>query len=389
MRLKIGILCHDGVGGSVRVASNLALALAARGHEVHVFARRTPLEMRASGGLELHTLVGQRAGAQLDAGLDTEWPAGDVDALARLVATVSRRTVLDVLHFHYAAPFAAVADLAARRLGACAPMVVGTLHGTDVSILGRRPTMRRRLADSLARADALTTVSSSHAGLAQRTFGLRRRPEVIPNFVDTSCFRPAPARDGARERLRIAHVSNFRPIKQPIAVARVYRAVRRHVDAELWLIGDGDGMPELRGMLERDGLAGETHCFGLRLDLDRILPHADVLLVTSRTESFCLAALEAAACAVPVIAPRVGGLPETIVDGETGELHDPGDHTAAAAAIVRLLGDAGRRQRMGVAGVRQAGRFAEDVVVPRYEALYRNLVAVEERDLSDLALGGA
>lgn len=385
MRLRVGLLCHDSVGGSVRVAVNLAHALVARGHEVHVFARWTPLEIRPGPRLVLHTLAGSRASGHLVPRLDADWSHDDVAALAELVATVGRAENLDVLHFHYAVPFAAVAGLVRQRLRDQTPAVVGTLHGTDVSVLGRRPGMRRRLADSLARADALTTVSNNHAALAARTFGLRRVPEVIPNFVDTNRFRPAPAQQAARERPRIAHVSNFRPVKQPLAVARVFREVRRRVEADLWLIGDGEAMPGLRSRLEGYGLAGWTSCFGLRLDLEAILPDADVLLVTSRTESFCLAALEAAACGVPVVAPRVGGLPETILDRETGELFEPGDHAGAAAAIVGLLSNRERRQRMGKAAVRQARRLGEDVIVARYEQLYFDLIGVGMPRLPQLA----
>jgi N-acetyl-alpha-D-glucosaminyl L-malate synthase BshA len=389
VRLRVGLLCHDSVGGSVRVAVNLAHALVARGHEVHVFARRTPLEIRPGPRLVLHTLAGSRASGHLVPRLDADWSPEDVAALAELVAAVGRAENLDVLHFHYAVPFAAVAGLVRQQLREQTPAVVGTLHGTDVSVLGRRPAMRRRLADSLARADALTTVSNSHAALAARTFGLRQVPEVIPNFVDTSRFRPASAQDAARERPRIAHVSNFRPVKQPLAVARVFREVRRRVEADLWLIGDGEAMPGLLSRLEGYGLAGRTSCFGLRLDLEAILPDADVLLVTSRTESFCLAALEAAACGVPVVAPRVGGLPETIVDRETGELFEPGDHAGAAAAIVGLLSDRERRHRMGKAAVRQARRLGEDVIVARYEQLYFDLIGVGMPGLPQLAAARA
>jgi L-malate glycosyltransferase len=385
VRLRVGILCHDSVGGSVRVAVNLAHALVARDHEVHMFARQTPLEVRPGARLVLHTLAGSRASGHLVPRLDTDWSPDDVGALAELVAEVARTENLDVLHFHYAVPFAAVAGLVRRRLGDQAPTVVGTLHGTDVSVLGRRPGTRRRLAESLAQVDVLTTVSNNHATLAARTFGLRRVPEVIPNFVDTNRFRPAPAQDSARERPRIAHVSNFRPVKQPLAVARVFREVRRKVEADLWLIGDGEAMPALLSRLESHGLDGGTSCFGLRLDLEAILPEADVLLVTSRTESFCLAALEAAACGVPVVAPRVGGLPETILDRETGELFEPGDHAGAAAAIVGLLTDSERRHRMGKAAVSQARQLGEDVIVARYEQLYFDLIGVGMPGLPQLA----
>lgn len=376
MSLRIGILCHDSVGGSVRVATLLVSELASRGHEVHVFARRPPLELRSGDGIVLHTLSGSESGHRpLSADLDLDWSRAEVEKLARLVAWVIRREELDLVHFHYGFPLAEVAALAVRLAGGAAA-VVGTLHGTDVTILGRKLAVRERLAASLERANALTTVSQNHAALAAETFALTRPPEVIPNFVDTGRFRPA-TRDSV-ERPRVVHVSNFRDVKRPLAVGRVFRDVRRRLDADLWLIGDGRGMSDLKRRLECDGLAGEVTCFGLRLDLERILPEADVLLVTSRTESFCLAALEAAACGVPSVAPRVGGLPETVVDGETGVLFGPGDDVAAAAAVGRLLEDGERRRLMATAAIRRARQFAAEEIVPRYERLYLDVLGTAE-----------
>jgi L-malate glycosyltransferase len=386
MKLRIGLLCHDGVGGSVRVAANLAEALSARGHETHVFARQTPLHMRSSGDLFLHTVNGSRTNGQLVSELDTSWPQGDVEDLAQLVVDVSRTAPLDVLHFHYAVPFAEVSDLVRRRLGHNAPPVLGTLHGTDVSVLGLRRGLRRRLSELLARVDVLTTVSHSHAALAARIYKLRRLPDVIPNFVDTARFRPDPSVDADR-RPRIAHVSNFRPVKQPLALASIFREVHRTVDADLWLIGEGEGMPPLLDRLARDSLVDRTTCLGLRLDLERILPNVDVLLVTSRTESFCLAALEAAACGVPAVGPRVGGLPETVVDRKTGNLFEPGDHEGAAAAIVRLLTDSRFRRDMASAAIEQAREFADDVIVPRYEELYAAVAEIGESSVGDVRVG--
>jgi L-malate glycosyltransferase len=380
LTLRVGILCHDGVGGSVRIATQLASELSSRGHDVHVLARRPPLGMQSRDGLMVHTLAKGDSSRRLSSRLEVDWPAAEIHALARLVAWVCRREELDVLHFHYAYPLAEVAELATRLTGD-GPAVVGTLHGTDVTVLGRRADLRSRIAASVRRTDALTTVSRSHADLAAEAFGLSDLPEIIPNFVDTDRFRPELRPPGAPERRRIAHVSNFRTIKQPLAVANVFRAVREHVDAELWLIGDGEGMPGLQRQLERDGLAEATTCFGLRLDLEQIVSAADVLLVTSHTESFCLAALEAGACGVPSVAPRVGGIPENVLDGETGELFDPGDDRAAAAAIVRLLRDDRRRNRIGAAAVRRAMLLSSRLVVPQYEQLYLDVLGASNARL--------
>jgi len=379
MSLRIGVLCHDSVGGSARIALDMSVNLARRGHEVHLFARRPPLGVDEHPvGVFLHTLEPGGEGRPLTPRLDVHWPAADIERLARRVTSVARAVQLDVLHSHYAVPFVAVADLAARRLGATAPALVVTLHGTDVSLLGRHRTTRDLLHATLPSLDAVTTVSASHAALAARTFRLAGAPLVIPNFVDLRRFRPSRRRHLARGRPRVVHVSNFRPVKQPLAMARTFRAARREVDAELWLIGDGEGLPSALSLLERSGLGGDVRMFGLRLDVERILPDADVMLVTSRTESFCMAALEAAACGIPVVAPAVGGLPETVLHGRTGELYEPGDEAGAAAALARLLGDAALRCVMGEAALSHARRLSSAIVVSSYDRLYRDLLAGRE-----------
>lgn len=371
MSLRVGLLCHVGVGGSVRAAVDLAGALATRGHDVHLFARHVPLGMVAPPtNVSLHSIEGN--GAVASPKLDVEWSEEEVKALSERVIGVTRGIGLDVLHFHYAVPFAAVVEAVRAELGDDAPALIGTLHGTDVSVQGARLEVRRTLAASLPRLDRLTTVSESHAELAVSTFSLSRPPDVIPNFVDLERFRPGPRAENRRPR--VIHVSNFREAKQPLVMARIFRAVRRLCDAELWLVGDGEGMPAVRALLDVAGLSSDTRCFGLRLDVERILPEADVLLVTSSTESFCIAALEAAACLVPAVAPRVGGLPCTVLDGQTGCLFEPGDEVGAADAVARLVMDTELRERLAMGALWHAHRFSPDAVVPRYEQLYERTI---------------
>ena len=357
----------------MRVALDLAQELALRGHRVHLFARAPPMGTAGfAPGVVFHRIDGSpdAAGHRLD----TDWPAADLDALAERLTQLAIQAELDVLHFHYALPFAQVAAAVRERIGRGAPALVVTLHGTDVSVLGARPLTGRRLARWLSHADAITTVSHSHAALATRTLGLREPPQVIANFVVASRFGPRPVAAGAR-RPRLAHVSNFRTVKAPERIAEVFVRVRARLDAELWLVGDGERLPPLLAGVRAAGLGDDVRCFGLRRDVERILPHADVLLVTSRTESFCLAALEAAACGLATVAPRVGGVPEVVVDGTTGVLFEPGDVDGAARAIVALLGDPAALAHMRAAAARHAAAFASDRLVPRYEDLYRSLVA--------------
>lgn len=373
--LRVGLLCHRGVGGSTRIAVDLAEGLAARGHAVHLFARTYPLgRTRFVPGVAFHPLVSGDGHAPPSPHLDTKWSAEDLIRMTQRVVAVGSAHQLDVLHFHYAVPFAWMAAAVRRRLGAQSPVVVGTLHGTDVSGYGVS-LAGGALARPLREVDALTTVSRTYVELATRTFFLSRPPEHIPNFVDIGRFRPADThhhRSGRRPR--IVHVSNFRPVKDPAAVARVFLRVWRDLDAELWLVGDGEGMASVRSALERWGLDRDVRFFGLHPAVEAVLPQADVLLLTSRIEAFGLAALEAAACGVPTVGPRIGGLPEVVLDGETGLLYEPGDEEEAASAVRRLLFDHDRRRAMATRAVTRAAGFSSATMVGRYEDLYRRLL---------------
>jgi glycosyltransferase involved in cell wall biosynthesis len=166
-------------------------------------------------------------------------------------------------------------------------------------------------------------------------------------------------------------------VKDPASVVRVFARVRRRVDAELWLVGDGEAMPAVRSAVDTARVGPDVRFFGLHPAVERVLPHADLLLLTSRSESFCLAALEAAACGVPAVAPRIGGLPEVVSDGETGILFEPEDEGSAAVAVLAVLEDDRLHARMRTLAVRRAGRFSTERLVPRYERLY--LALLEDR----------
>lgn len=352
---------------------DLAERLAERGHRVHLFARTAPLGRSSFGpGVTFHGLV---PGRPVLHHLEVRWTPAEMASLADRVVAVTRIEGLDVLHVHYAVPFARLGAEIHRRLDGRAPRLLATLHGTDVTVHGAHPTAGPALARQLGRFDTLTTVSRSHARLAVQTLELSREPLVIPNFVDLTRFRPLRSGDRNGHRPVVIHVSNFRRVKDPEAVARVFVRLRREVDAELWLVGDGEEMGAVLARLSAAGLSRDVRRFGLHGQVERVLPYADVLLVTSRTESFCLVALEAAACGVPVVAPRVGGLPEVVTEGKTGELFQRGDDDAAARLVARLLRDRSRRTAMGTAAASGARRFRNEAIVPRYEALYRNLVA--------------
>jgi N-acetyl-alpha-D-glucosaminyl L-malate synthase BshA len=370
--MRIGLLCHSGIGGSVRIACTLASELAQRGHSVHLMTRRPPVaDWLRDTGVAVHTLL-PPANGRLPVGLDVDWSSDEQAEFDSFVAGVARRECLQVLHAHYAVPFAHVAASLARGLGEAGPLTVATLHGTDVSIHGRQPTQRRLLSESLRALGAVTTVSHDHARLARHLLALREPPLVIPNFVDITRFKPraSPHRGGPR----IVHVSNFRDVKDPRSLAQIFLAVRERIDAELWLVGDGPRLPALRAMLSAAGAADAVRLFGATTDVATILRETDLLLMTSVVESFCVAAAEAMASGIPVVATRVGGLAEVVGDGTSGQLFPVGAHAPITDAVAELLARPSLRRKVGSAARRQAARFACERVVPLYEKLYADLV---------------
>ncbi|MGE5378212.1 MAG: N-acetyl-alpha-D-glucosaminyl L-malate synthase BshA [Bacteroidota bacterium] len=369
--LRIGILCHSSFGGSARIATELAIGLAKRGHIVHVFAQSLPFgHWDASSGVNLH-IIPTRTGNDLHpAELHIDWQEKEFEAYLSEVLKIAAS--LDVLHFQYAVPFAFIADEVKRRLGKESPLLVGTLHGTDVSIYGRDPLRGPQLIQALRSTDVLTTVSISHSNLSTEIFGLVTPPQVIPNFVDLRKFHPRDA--GAfglnvQRRPRIGHVSNFRAVKQPKVMANIFSKLREKVNAELWLIGDGPEMGGVKNFFEQNDIVDVIY-WDLQYEVADLLAQTDILLVTSQMESFCLAALEAMACGVPVVASRVGGLPEVVLDGKTGLLFDPDRFDQAVQSVLDLLSDPERYKQMSESAFRHARNFDYFEGVLNYEELY-------------------
>jgi len=370
--LRIGIMCHSSFGGSARIATELAMGLAQRGHIVHLFARTLPFGYwDASSGVNLHIITSHAENNLHPAELHIDWQDKEFEAYLSEVMKIAAS--LDVLHFQYAVPFAYVADEVKRRLGKASPLLVGTLHGTDVSIHGHDPIRGPQLIQALQNADVLTTVSISHSNLSTEIFKLATPPQVIPNFVDLEKFHPRNA--GAfslsmQRRPRIAHVSNFRPVKQPIVMAKVFSKIREKMDSELWLIGDGPGMDEVKNFFQQNNIDGDVSYWDIQYEVAGLLAQTDILLVTSRVESFCLAALEAMACGVPVVASRVGGLPEVVLDGKTGLLFDLDQPDQAVQSVLDLLSDLEQYKQMSESAFQHARNFDRHKGVLDYEELY-------------------
>lgn len=371
-------MCHSSLGGSARIGTELACELARRGHAVHLFTRTMPFgRLRRSQHLRVHRT--RSSSAALAPGvLYREWGADEYETQVSQIAQVASGDGLDVLHYHYGEPFAHIAAIVRERLGASRPVVVGTLHGSDVAGWDDG-VAARAFRRALASADALTTVSHAYARLAASVLALTVPPLVIHNFVDLARFRPAPPvhpqERTNRWKPKLIHVSNFRPVKDSPSAARIFLELRERVRAALWLVGDGPESLETRALLRESPFRRDVRFWGVRGDTATLLRQSRLMLVTSRAESFCLAALEAMACAVPVLAPRVGGLSEVVRDGETGHLFPPGRLDVAVDMAAALLSDGLRYGAMSQAAAAWARTFDQGRIVDRYEHLYYTLCA--------------
>jgi N-acetyl-alpha-D-glucosaminyl L-malate synthase BshA len=270
-------------------------------------------------------------------------------SLANRLVQVAREFRLDVVHAHYAVPHATVALLARQVLASgesgSAPKVMTTLHGTDITLVGSDPSYSEIVAYSIEQSDGVTAVSASLAAATRRQLGVRRAIAVIPNFIDCALYRRRP--DPVRRRFAadpetklVIHVSNFRPVKRIDAVMQVFARISRQRPARLLLVGDGPEIATAHRLGRELGVEDRTHVLGAQELVINLLSAADVFLLPSAQESFGLAALEAMACEVPVVASRVGGLPEVIEDGVSGFSTARGSDGMAASALA-LLGDPG------------------------------------------------
>jgi N-acetyl-alpha-D-glucosaminyl L-malate synthase BshA len=294
------------------------------------------------------------------------------------MSEVAEHHGLDLLHVHYAMPFAASAFLARELVKPRRLPVVTTLHGTDITVVGQQPTFHRLTKFSIESSDAVTAVSRFLRERTIESLGIRRPIEVIYNFVDTRRFAPRAHRGGVLAPADVPvlmHASNFRPVKNLETLIRVFARVRERRACRLVLIGDGPEKARSEDLCRELGLARHALFLGNQDIMEELLPLADVFLLPSRQESFGLVALEAMSAGVPVVASDVGGLPEVVADGKTGFLRDPDDAAGMAEAVLRLLGDDALRARFGRAGRRLAvARFGAEEGVARYERVYRGVL---------------
>lgn len=381
--LRVGVVCFSTFGGSGVIATEIAIDLARRGHAVHVFSDDLPGRMDARVQAAAAQLVFHRVSPPAYPQLKQ---SPYTLALTSKIVEVSRRERLDLVHAHYALPHAVAAHLARQVLVAeggapLAPRIVTTLHGTDITLVGTDPSFLPLTRFSIASSDAVTTPSRWLAGATHVALGVPDAIaiDVIPNFVDVDRFTPAADAERAGRGGGppvIVHVSNFRPLKRLDDVVEVFARVRAARPARLCLIGDGPERARIEAAIAARGLGADVELLGERADLPALLRGADVFLLPSEIESFGLAALEALACGVPVVASSVGGLPEVVTDGEVGFLRPVGDVAAMATAVARLLDDQPLRRRMGTAARRLVeSRYALGPAVDRYLDVYLRVLS--------------
>ena len=370
----VGITCYASQGGSGVVASELGLHLSRRGCEVHFISSELPFRLRKYHEnifyhpVEMpHYPVFQHSPYTL--------------SLATTMSNVAERYALDILHVHYAIPHAASAYLAQKMIGRSSLKVVTTLHGTDITLVGQEPSFFPMTRFLIEQSDAVTAVSDFLKRKTMDVFGIGDDIEVIPNFVDTRVFKPNEGsslkrRFAPRGEKLLAHVSNFRKVKNVGAVVEVFAKVNSVLPSRLLLIGAGPEMDGVRRQVTQFGLDDQVEYLGQVDNLEDILPVADLLLLPSLHESFGLVALEAMACGVIPLATDRGGAGEFIQDGLNGLLRDPLDIEGMVRAAVKVLRDDQLRDEMAEEARRDsAADFGVSCVVKQYLDLYDRLLA--------------
>jgi N-acetyl-alpha-D-glucosaminyl L-malate synthase BshA len=367
--LKIGVTCYPSWGGSGIVATELAVSLAERGHQIHFITQSVPIRLkRFSENICFHEVKTH----DYPVFLHTPYTL----SLSAKMAEVASYYHLDLLHVHYAIPHAIAAYLAKQMMPDRKLVSVVTLHGTDITLVGVEPSFQSVTKFAIEQADAVTAVSEFLKKTTEESFETDKEITVIPNFVDTERF--APVRDEETRRrfapegeMILAHASNFRPVKNIRAVIEVFHRVQRARPARLLMIGDGPERVVAEKLARCVGIGHLVKFLGSQDNMEDLLPLADVFLLPSEHEGFGLAALEAMSTETPVVATSVGGLNEVVENGRNGFLADPQDVDHMTEVVLELLSSESLRQNIGRRGRETVLElFPRDKIVGVYESLY-------------------
>ena len=374
--MNIAIVCYPTFGGSGVVATELGMALARKGHQVHFITYSYPVRLDfLEMNIHFHEVHVE------------EYPLFHYQpyelALSSKMAYVIKTYHIDILHVHYAIPHAYAGYMAKQMLkreGIEVPMVT-TLHGTDITLVGNHPTYKEAVTFSINESDIVTSVSESLKQDTLRLFRIDKDIKVIPNFTNikksketSPCKRTVMAKP---EELIVTHISNFRKVKRIDDVVRIFYGIQQKLPAKLIMVGDGPER-EIADQLCKDlGIKSKVLFLGNTSDIDRILCFTDLFLLPSASESFGLSALEAMAAGVPVVSSNTGGLPEVNEEGVSGYLCPIGDVKAMAEKAIYILEDRNRLAQFKQNARKVAERFDEEKIVPMYEALYYSAIGNE------------
>lgn len=372
--VKIGITCYPTYGGSGVVATELGMELAARGHEIHFISYAPPIRMDLTHrNIYFHEVE------------VATYPLFDHPpytlALATKMLEVFEAHALDLLHVHYAIPHS-VSALQARSMAAPRRLpFITTLHGTDITLVGSNRSYLSITKFSIEQSDGVTAISKYLKTRTNEEFDIQRPIEVIPNFVNCDLYcRPKQSEHRAQwapsgEPI-LMHLSNFRPVKRVTDAVEIFALVRERIPAKLVLMGDGPDRGAAEFLVRKKRLQGDVHFLGKQDKVYDKLPAADLFLLPSEMESFGLAALEAMACEVPVIATNVGGVPEVVEHGIDGYLYEVGDIAAASKYAIEILTRADQGREMGKRARLNAKRkYCSNDVIPVYEAYYKRVLS--------------
>ena len=371
--MKIGITCYPTYGGSGIVATELGKELADRGHEIHFISYALPMRLNTA-----------RANIQFHEVEVTNYPLFDHPpytlALATKMAEVSEVYGLDLLHCHYAIPHSVSAFLAKSMLPGRRLPVVTTLHGTDITLVGSDRSYLPITRFSIDQSDGVTAVSHYLKEATINVLGVKNSIEVIYNFVNCDKYKPSTNKDlkdyfAPDGQKILIHVSNFRAVKRPVDVVDIFVRVQKQIPAVLLMVGDGPERSNAEWAARHSGVERKVHFLGKQDNIEDLIGISDLLLLPSETESFGLVALEAMACEVPVVASRVGGLPEVVTDGEEGFLVEPKDVGKMAERSLAILADESNRREMGKRARKKAdAHFCSNRIIGSYEAFYRKVL---------------
>ncbi len=372
--MRIGIVCYPTFGGSGVVATELGLALAGEGHIVHFITYDRPVRLgNGKANIFYHEVR------------VSDYPLFDYQpyelVLTSKLVDVARHERLDLLHVHYAIPHASAAWMAQQILraqGIHIPFIT-TLHGTDITLVGRDPSFEPVITFAIEHSTAVTAVSESLRRETFAHFPVKRDIRVIPNFIRMDRYADA-ADPVLRKRFApngeriLVHVSNFRPVKRVLDVVKVFLAVRKQMPVRLLLIGDGPDRHAAEMMCRANGTCNDVLFLGKMTEPEAVVASSDLFVLTSETESFGLAALEAMASGVPVVSTDAGGTSEVVENGVGGLLNAVGDTDAMARHAAFILGDGATLEHYRTGARTSAARFDIANVLPRYEALYEQVV---------------